>query len=168
MIFTDNYKIDYGARNPHKSGNQLFFKRWSPRSFKKTEIPDNILESIFDAARWSPSCFNGQPWVFITSSGRTNFDLFLSLLSDKNQRWAKNASLIGFILARRRFEFNENINSWANFDCGAAWMALTMQARMHGLYTHGMAGIKKNEVYKTLAVPEDTYEVICGFVIGSF
>jgi nitroreductase len=166
MIFNDNYKINYGARTPHKATDQAFFKRWSPRSFKKSEIPEYVTESIFDAARWSPSCFNSQPWLFITSDGAENFDLFLSLLSDNNQRWAKNASVIGFILARRRFEHNENINSWSNFDCGTAWMALTMQARMHGLYTHGMAGIKKNEVYKTLGIPEESYEVICGFVIG--
>ena len=37
----------------------------------------------------------------------------------------------------------------AAFDCGAAWMAMTMQARKYGLYTHGMAGIDREAVYQT-------------------
>ena len=32
-------------------------------------------------------------------------------------------------------------NSLAEFDCGAAWMALTIQARLLGYYTHGMGGM---------------------------
>lgn len=164
--FQDNYSIDFSQRDALEGVHELFSTRWSPRSFQKTDIPADVLHSIFDAARWTQSCFNEQPWLFITSSGEQDFGQFLELLAPKNQEWAKNASVIGFIVAKKDFAHNDKPNAWAQFDCGAAWMALTLQARMFGLYTHGMAGIKKKQVYATLQIPEEQYDVICGFVIG--
>ncbi|MBN3041123.1 MAG: nitroreductase family protein [Candidatus Omnitrophica bacterium] len=166
MQYFDNYQINFEKRNPAKGVDPLFYKRWSPRSFKKNEIPEDVLLAIFDAARWAPSCYNEQPWVFLTSSGKKDFDLFLSLLLESNQTWACNCSLIGFILGRKKFTANKKDNPWSSFDCGAAWMSMTLQARKYGLYTHGMAGIKKEEIYKTMDIPKDDYKVICGFTLG--
>ena len=45
-------------------------------------------------------------------------------------------------------------------------MALTLQARTFGLYTHGMAGIKRKEIPDALNIPE-AYEVMAGFAIGA-
>ena len=161
------YSIDYSQRDPAEGVNELFpFNAGLHVHIRKRAIPADILHTIFDAARWTQSCFNEQPWMFITSSGEEDFDTFLELLAPKNQQWAQNASLIGFIVARKHFAHNGSPNDWAQFDTGAAWMALTIQARLFGLYTHGMAGIKKKAVYPALQIPEEEYEVICGFVIG--
>lgn len=35
------------------------------RKYKQRETPQNILEKIFEAARWAPSWLNQQPWEFI-------------------------------------------------------------------------------------------------------
>ena len=166
MIYKTGYTVDFHNRKPVQGGSDLFYKRWSPRSFKKVEIPMELLEPIFDAARWAPSCFNEQPWKIVTSSGESDFNLFLHLLTEKNQMWAKNASVLGFIFAKRTFSHNGKENRWAQFDCGSAWMSLTLQARLHGLYTHGMGGIKKEETYNALNVSKDEYEVVCGFALG--
>ncbi|MGR9072063.1 MAG: nitroreductase family protein [Gammaproteobacteria bacterium] len=166
MKFETGYMVDFSNRTPLEGVDEMFYKRWSPRSFRKTEIPGEILDAIFDAARWSPSCFNEQPWLFVTSSGDGDFGRFLDLLTEKNQEWAKNASLIGFIFARKNFTHNGAPNRLASFDCGAAWMALTLQASRFGLYTHGMGGIKRDEVCARLNVPEDRYDIVCGFAIG--
>lgn len=166
MNYDAQFTIDYSQRNPHSEIDEIFYKRWSPRSFKKAAIPKNILEAIFDAARWSPSCFNAQPWRFITAHSEPRFSKFLMLLSDKNQQWARNASLLGFIISKNEFDHDTRINQMAPFDCGAAWMAMTMQARKYGLYTHGMAGIDRVAVYHTLEIDESNYTVQCGFVLG--
>jgi nitroreductase len=160
-----NFEIDFSARDPLPSTDQLFYERWSPRSFDQKNIPDELIKSVIDAAHWSQSAFNEQPWRFLTSTTDT-FDHFLDLLVDRNQIWAKNASLLGFIIARKNFTHNEKANRWANFDCGAAWMGLTLQARKFGLYTHGMAGIKQDEVYDFFAIDRDQYRVICAFALG--
>jgi hypothetical protein len=35
-----------------------------------------------------------------------------------------------------------------------------------GLYTHGMAGIKKKEIYESFSIPRDRFQVISGFALG--
>ena len=159
------YEADFFQRDPHANVIDLIYQRWSPRAFKKTQIDQETLASIFDAARWAPSCFNEQPWVFLTSTKQT-FDQFLSLLVEGNQSWAKNAALLGFILTNKQFNHNGKNNSWATFDAGAAWMAMSLQASSMGLYTHGMGGIKKEQIYQTFNIDKDKLEVICGFALG--
>ncbi len=118
-----------------------------------------------DAARWSPSCFNAQPWRFYTSTEST-FNEFLALLVEANQVWAKDTSIIGFLVAQQHFEHNGKANAYAEFDSGAAWMAMSLQARLEGLYTHGMGGIKADEVAKYLALDTQKHKVLMGFTIG--
>lgn len=166
MRFKSHYVPDFGDRKPEPLTDKLFSERWSPRSFKKAPIPEVALEAIFDAARWSPSSFNEQPWQFITTTDQ-HFKLFLSLLVDANQVWAQHASLLGFIVARRNFTYNDKNNSTASFDCGAAWMAMTLQAKLFGLFTHAMVGIKYDAAYTALDINPDTHQVICGFALGA-
>jgi len=39
--------------------------RWSPAAFADRPLAAAELASLFEAARWAPSCFNEQPWRFI-------------------------------------------------------------------------------------------------------
>lgn len=48
----------------------VFLNRWSPRSFKEDQVPDDVLFSLFEAARWAPSASNEQPWRFIVPGQR--------------------------------------------------------------------------------------------------
>ncbi|MEZ4818995.1 MAG: nitroreductase family protein [Bdellovibrionota bacterium] len=95
--------------------DDMFVKRWSPRSMVKGEVPDQDLLKMIDAARWSPSCFNDQPWHFVFSTDAT-YDLFLDLLVDANKLWCKNASRIGFVLARKNFMHSGENNFFAHFE----------------------------------------------------
>ena len=45
--------------------DKVFIERWSPRSFVSDTIPELDLKKIIDAARWSPSTINEQPWLFL-------------------------------------------------------------------------------------------------------
>lgn len=167
MKYEIKYEVDFSSRDPHDGVDELFYKRWSPRSLEKVAIPQDILNAIFDAARWSPSCSNEQPWLFITSSNADEFKTCLELLEERNQRWADKASVIGFIFGKRTFSRNAKINSYAAFDCGAACMAISLQAIRFGLYVHTLAGIHKEKVYEALKVPKEEYEAYCGFTIGA-
>ena len=46
-------------------------ERRSIRSFKLDEIPRNVIWEILEAARWSPSWGNNQPWEFYVVTGET-------------------------------------------------------------------------------------------------
>lgn len=157
--------IDFSARDTNTGVDSMFIERWSPRAFQKHPISDEVMTRIMDAARWSPSCFNAQPWRFYTST-EASFDDFLNLLVEGNQAWAKDVSVIGFLVGQKNFEHNGKPNAWSGFDSGAAWMAMSLQARMEGLYTHGMGGIKADEVADYLNLDSAESEVLMGFTIG--
>ena len=160
-------EIDFTIRTKSSFADNLFVKRWSPRSFDPYEIDNSQLEKIIDTARWSPSCSNEQPWKFFTVlSGNPVFFKFVSFLSEGNQSWAKNASVLGFIISRNFFEKKEKINALSSFDCGAAWMSLSLQASLEGLHTHGMGGINRDQISNFLKLDSDREKVLMGFAIG--
>ena len=147
--------------------DKVFIERWSPRSFVPNTIPELDLKKIIDAARWSPSTMNEQPWLFFTASREAlKFQEFVKCLNEGNQVWAKHSSVIGFIIARKFFKNKPRENSLAEFDCGAAWMALTIQARLLGYYTHGMGGINRAKIEELFKLDVKKQKVMMGFALG--
>ena len=114
------------------------------------------------------SCANEQPWLFVIATKDDERKSFTSALSERNQLWVPSAPVLGFIFAKRRFDHTHKQNRWAPFDTGAAWMAMTLQARMLGMYTHGMAGFDRNKAYEVTGVSRDDYEVQAAFVVGRY
>lgn len=156
---------DFSQRDPAPGVDDLFWQRWSPRTFDGAPLADEVITRLVDAARWAPSCYNEQPWRFHTSTPDT-FDQFLALLVEGNQAWARTASMLGFIVVKRHFDRNGALNTHARFDAGSAWMALTLQARLEGLYSHGLGGIHYERVAEYLALDTERFEVVMGFAIG--
>ncbi len=71
--------------------------RWSPRAFRQASLDREQIGSLFEAARWSASSFNAQPWRFVyaeRSADPEGFERILGTLMDMNQAWARNASLL--------------------------------------------------------------------------
>jgi nitroreductase len=153
-------------RKPEANIERLFLDRWSPRAFDPTPLSDDDVKSLFEAAKWAPSCSNEQPWLFLYAVKKDDLAVFLDLLVEGNKVWAKNAPMLVFLFSRRRNNSDGKPNDWAKFDCGAAWMSLTVQARLSGLYTHGMAGFHRDRVCAALGVPEEDYEPICAIAVG--
>ena len=162
---TNRKTIDFDARDSLPGVDPVFVERWSPRAFQPGALDDELIARLIDAARWSPSCFNEQPWRFYTSTEETFAD-YLSMLIDFNQSWATNASVLGFLVGRSHFAGNGKPNEAYALDCGAAWMAMSLQARREGLYTHGMAGIRRDEVSRYLGLDPALEIVLMGFAIG--
>lgn len=144
----------------------MFLDRWSPRSFLSDPLSEEEIEAIFEAARWSPSCFNEQPWRFVFARTVDDLKSFQSVLVDANRVWAATAPLLMIAFSRRTFRRNEKANRWSQFDTGAAWMALALQANQMGLHCHAMGGFDKDKAYEVANVDPEKYEAICMIVIG--
>src|SRR5262245_26603611 len=85
----------------------VFVERWSPRSFLRTSIPDEVLSTCFEAARWAPSGFNLQPWRFIYAKRDTaRWAVFVDLLSATNQAWAESASALVLFVSKTTANWN--------------------------------------------------------------
>lgn len=147
----------------------LFLERWSPRAFDGSELPDEDLRTIFEAARWAPSAFNVQPWRFLYARrGDEEWDLFLSLLIPWNQAWAHSASVLIYMLSDSFTEGKEGTlkpSHSHSFDTGAAWVCMALQATRMGYHAHGMSGIQYELCRTELAIPE-RYRIEAACVIG--
>ncbi len=143
----------------------VFAERWSTRSFLDKPISEDDLAALFEAARWSPSWMNNQPWVFLYADQdnpeRADFE---AIISEFNRPWASNAPVIGLIAARPGVE--GFMARSAEFDTGAAAMALAIQATMLDLSVHMMGGIELDLAREKTGLVGDDIKIICGFAIG--
>ena len=153
-------------RKPSHPIHPLILGRWSPRAMTGEPIDDQELFSLFEAARWAPSSYNGQPWRFIYAKRETPyFQQFLELLVESNQSWANKAAVLGVIASRKTFERNEKPSITHAFDTGAAWENLCLEGVSRGLVVHGMEGFDYKRAQSSLEIP-DEYEVLAMFVLG--
>ncbi|MFL6861954.1 MAG: nitroreductase family protein [Allosphingosinicella sp.] len=158
-------------REPHHPVDPLFLERWSPRAFDGSDIPDEDLMTLFEAARWAPSAFNSQPWRFLYAKrGDANWERFLSLLIPWNQGWAHSASVLIYIVSDTLPFVDKASGAPApstthSFDAGAAWACLALQASLMGYHAHGMSGIQFDLARAELALPE-RYQLNAACVVG--
>ena len=146
--------------------DSMFLDRWSPRTFLEDTLPEHQVKTLFEAARWAPSCYNEQPWLFVYADTPGDRRGFADLLLEKNRRWAARAPLLMFVLARRHFFRNGTENRHAAFDAGAAWMSLALQARKLGLHAHAMAGFHLEKAHLVLGAPPSDYLVLAAVAVG--
>ena len=117
-------------------------------------VTKDELFTVFEAARWAPSCFNAQPWRFFYAMRESSdWLLFLSFLKETNQVWADRAGALVVVASNTVFEAKGNPNALATFDAGAAWGYLALQGSMNGLVVHGMAGFDFERAKTELGLP---------------
>ena len=84
--------------------HSLIGERWSPRAFADRPVEPEKLRSLFEAARWAASSYNGQPWNFIvaTKNDPENYQKVLECFIEFNQGWAKNAPVVALSVAAHK------------------------------------------------------------------
>lgn len=140
--------------------------RWSPRAMSGDRMTDEELMPLFEAARWAPSSYNGQPWRFLYAKRNTpEWDLFFDLMIEFNQSWTKNASVLVVVISHKVFEKNGKPSPTHSYDTGAAWMSLALEGSRRGYVVHGMEGFDYEKARRTLEIPDD-YQVEAMCAIG--
>jgi nitroreductase len=139
----------------------VIHQRWSPRSFADKAVPSADLEKVFEAARWSASSYNEQPWrYFVGHKGDATYDKIFATLIGFNQSWARTAPVLILGVASTKLSQNGTTNGYGLYDLGAATSLLTLQAAQLGLATHSMAGFDHAAALAAFEVPAD-------FVVGA-
>ena len=147
--------------------HELIRDRWSPRAFSEEPVSAEILQSLFEAARWAPSSNNEQPWAFlvgIQGEGDT-FNKILGTLVEANQTWAKRAPVLVIAVSELAFAKKGHPNRNAFYDTGAAVSQLTTEATSRGLFVHQMAGFDPHKVIEAFAIPNG-WEPIAVLALG--
>ena len=147
--------------------HDLLRRRWSPRAFSDRTVEPEKLQSLLEAARWAPSCFNEQPWSFIiaTKENPAEHARLASCLVESNLRWAPQAPVLMLSVAKRYFERNGKENRHAFHDVGLAVENLVIQAVALGLAVHQMAGFHVEKARTLFSIPEG-YEPVAMIALG--
>ena len=147
--------------------HELIRERWSPRAFSETAVSPETLQSLFEAARWAPSCNNEQPWAFLvgTRGEGDTFKKILGTLVEANQTWAKHAPVLAIAVSELAFAKNGHSNRNAFYDTGAAVSQLTTEATSRGLFVHQMAGFDPLKATEAFAIPNG-WEPIAVLAVG--
>lgn len=145
----------------------LLQQRWSPRAFAARPVEPAKLLRLWEAARWSASCSNQQPWYFLvaTREDDAEYARMLSCLRENNQQWAAHAPVLMVSVAKLSFDMNGQPNRYAFHDVGLAVANLIVQATALGLRVHQMAGFYPDKVRQLYGVPDD-FEPVAGIVLG--
>ncbi|MCD4735357.1 MAG: nitroreductase family protein [Bacteroidales bacterium] len=129
-------------------------KRWSPRAFLDKEIQPEIIKRVLEAARWSPSASNEQPWSYIVGfRADMTYSRIYDSLVEFNQLWAKFAPVLFLSLANKHnHKFRDN--DYYLYDVGQSVAHLTFQAMHEGLYVHQMGGFDDVIIKQGFNIPE--------------
>lgn len=147
--------------------HDLIRRRWSPRAFASRPVEAEKLASLFEAARWAPSSFNGQPWHYIvaTQDDLARFARLLNCLRPQNIQWAQRAPVLILAVAQLSLGEDRGPNRHAFHDVGLANENLVLEAVALGLVSHQMAGFFPDKARETFNIPEG-YEAVTAIAVG--
>ncbi len=145
----------------------LLERRWSSRAFADKPVPKAVLRSLLEAARWSASAFNEQPWRFMiaTKEDEAAYAQILDCLTESNQRWAGNAPVLMLVFVYTTFSVDGSPLRTALYDAGLAVQNMVVQATAHDLSVRQMAGIQLDLIREVYHIPENVVPVT-GIAIG--
>jgi nitroreductase len=132
--------------------------RFSPRNFSSEKIPENDLNSIFEAARLAPSAYNYQPWFYYwTRIGSTAYQKIISCLPELNY-WAKTAPVL--IVACYLKEIDSRPDKFSQYDLGASVISLILQAQQKKYYARQMGLFDRDKLVKILNINKDHHPFV--------
>lgn len=144
----------------------LIRNRWSPRSFSAGKISETDVNTILEAASWSFSGGNLQPWYYLYAHrDSAGFSTILNCLSPGNQVWARNAAVLMVSLARKERDPGKP-NLKAKHDLGAANMLMILQARSMNIFGHPMGGYDSEKIIRDLEIDASVYEPVACIALG--
>jgi nitroreductase len=142
-------------------------KRWSARAFSSKPIEQSELNRLFEAARWTASSMNEQPWIYLyaLAADKENFQRYFDCLMMGNQLWCKYAKVLVLSLAKKNFEKTGTPNRHYMHDVGAANTQLLIQAAAQDIYGHMLGGFDMQKTIETFSIP-DHLEPVCFIALG--
>jgi len=147
--------------------NPLIARRRSSRGFdphKNIDTP--TLVSILEAARWSASSRNLQPWQFIVArrENQPAFQQMLSVIKEGNQQWAQHAAVL-MVAVLQRYREPGVLHRTASHDLGLATSQMILQALHHDIYACIMGGFYPDKARELYNIPEQ-YEPFTALAFG--
>lgn len=134
----------------------LISARWSPRAYSSKPIPTEVIQRLFEAARWAPSSSNDQEWRYIIGfrGDETHRKMFETMV-EFNQLWAGEAPLLVLVCGNTISAKTGKQSSIYAYDVGQSVALLSLQAVHEGLFVHQMGGYDKNKAREFFELPAE-------------
>lgn len=143
-------------------------QRWSPREFDvRYSLGDAQEHALLEAARWTPSAGNSQPWSFhVVRREARGWDEIVDSLAGSSRPWAAQASALVVNLCHVLVEDSEwEYSEFAAYDLGQAVAHMTIQAHAMGLACRQFRAFDKDRLADLLEVPPH-WEIFTMTAIG--
>ena len=124
--------------------------RRSIRSFQNTPIAEDAIEMLLEAARWTPSASNRQPWEFIVIK---DSELLEKVSSNAMYgKFVKRAPLAIAIVGKKKISPN-----WYVIDTSLVSMNMMLMAWSLGIGTCWIGSMDREKAKEILKLDEDDY-----------
>jgi nitroreductase len=146
----------------------LLSRRFSPTCFDRSHQANaREVELLLDAARWSPSAGNSQPWAFIVGHrGDDVHERLVGHLARSSAAWAPDASVLVANLAHVYVEGTDwEFSEFSRYDLGQSVAHMIFQAQAMGLFAHQFRAFDRAAIAADFAVPSH-WEVTTMSAIG--
>jgi len=151
---------------------EIIQKRRSVRNFKDNHVDQEIILSIIEAARLSPSACNAQPWRFVVVTEKS----LIKEIVDKGlggvvpNKWATSAPVIIVGCAQLNLlthYIGESVKGihYHQIDLGIAMEHLVLRATEIGLGTCWIGWFKEKKIKNILHIPKD-WKIISLLALG--
>jgi len=135
--------------------SRVIAARRSLRAFSERPVEPEKIERMIEAARWSPSCANRQPWRFVIVEKGDPARAALEEALGRGNAWAKRAPVLIAAGARKADGAVVESREYFLHDTGLATMSLLLRGVDQGLLVHPMAGWGEGPLKAALSLPDD-------------
>jgi nitroreductase len=152
---------------------EIIQSRRSVRNYQDKSVPEEILNKILEALRWSPSWANTQCWEIITvTGGETKQKLQATLTPTNPARRAMVEAPVILVLCGKlqssgfyKGEPTTQLGDWFLYDLGIATQSICLAAHALGLGTVVVGLFDQNKAKEALGVPEG-FELVSMLPLG--
>ena len=143
------------------------------RKYENKEVPEELLDQILEAIRWSPSWANTQCWEVIVVKDQAMKEKLQETFSEANPAYnaVAQAPVVLVLCAKRESagyflgQVTTKYGDWFMFDLGIATQTLCLVAHDSGLGTVITGVFDHDRARGLLGVP-DGYEVVTVIPLG--
>jgi nitroreductase len=147
--------------------------RRSIRKFKSDPIPEEVLQKVMEAVRWSPSWANTQCWeIIVVKDPKIKSELATALPKTNPALSSMTEAPLVIVLCGKKgvsgFKKGEAVTvkgDWLMFDTGIAMQTLCLTAHSLGLGTVVVGMFDQKKAEEILGVPQDA-EVVAMTPLG--
>jgi nitroreductase len=147
--------------------------RRSIRAYLDQKVPDEMVQEILEAVRWSPSWANTQVWELVLVKDSLKKEKLFETLAPNNPagKAIKQASVIVAMCAKLKSagyykgQVATKLGDWFMFDLGIATQSLCLAAHARGLGTVVVGLFDQDKAAKVLGVKEG-YELVALVPMG--